>query len=148
MTTGETWVKRERDKVLAYLPGNVDQHGRVADVPAFQVEPYFAIWAVESTKQDNRTAFWVFSGDISTDVAERDWADPDDNPRKALVRILAQWASYIPDLEQGRSPPEVTFQGGAEELKVLAEAFRSRLRLLGSWAEDDENWGEDCPLDT
>ena len=47
----EEWVNKERIKVEIYLKKEGIEKPNVGPWPAFDVAPYFAIWAVESNKE-------------------------------------------------------------------------------------------------
>jgi hypothetical protein len=146
--TEAAWVKQEHDKVMTHLAKHLEHHALCSEWPAFHVEPYFAIWPVASIRIPHAVAFWAFSGDIGTDLIERNRHDDADNARKALIRILSKWVAYLPYLVLGENPPGVSHQRSKQELLALVEPLRGRIETLSNWAEDDGLWGEDCPLDT
>jgi hypothetical protein len=65
----EKWVAEERQKVIDYLFSQHCEHGGVGEWPAFHVDPYIALWAVQSLKTPGRIGWWAISGDVPTDYA-------------------------------------------------------------------------------
>ncbi|MCM8542162.1 MAG: DUF4826 family protein, partial [Lentisphaeraceae bacterium] len=63
----EVWVKSQREEVIQYLINQNIKKPNVGSWPAFDVTPYFAIWAVESKKVTGAIGWWAFSGDCPTD---------------------------------------------------------------------------------
>ena len=89
----ETWILLERTKVEAYLNKEGIENPNVGTWPAFEVSPYFAIWAVESKSSPGKIGWWAFSGDCPTDYISEDGIN---HPRGALERLIEKWRQYIP----------------------------------------------------
>ena len=140
MNKEEKWIQSERKRVVQYLKNNVDQYNAVGEVPAFYFYPYFAIWAIESKNCVGSVGFWVFSGDIPTDIVLRDWNDNDDNPRKALKRILKIWRKYIPYLSKGKNPPDIKMGNNIKERKEISELLLRRIKILNEILKDNDVW--------
>ncbi len=134
-TEYEQWVTGERRRVKDYLEGQGLASPNVG-WPAFDVPPYFAIWAVESQRVPGKVGWWAFSGDCPTDYVSEDGTC---HPRDALKLLLERWRTYVPSLKAGRQPAGVRFGDGAS-LETLGELLESRVGILAAWHEDDGLW--------
>jgi hypothetical protein len=142
----DTWITDQRTNVLLYAQKNCANFGMLGEWPAFCVPHCLAIWAVESTNHPTWVSFWVFPGDLPTDVICRDWDDDQDNPRKALYRMINVWKTYFPYLENGQSPPTMTLGNGYDQRIQMSQMLLSRCSTLESWLYDDGIWEDDCQL--
>ncbi|MDJ0613501.1 MAG: DUF4826 family protein [Rhizobiaceae bacterium] len=130
------WVGQQRENVETYLQGHGIDTPNVGEWPAFEVAPYFAIWAVESQRLPGQVGWWAFSGDCPTDyVSEKGHS----HPRAALGTLLENWRSYIPHMKANRMPPNVEFGQGAQ-LSELGQLLEARVGILEEWYLDDEMW--------
>lgn len=128
----EEWVEQQRTKVYEYLERQGVSSPIISDWPAFDVEPYFAIWVVESKKCPGTIGWWAFSGDCPTDyVAESGEA----HPRAALKNLMHNWQSYLPYMKKGKQPPKTKF-GNGTNLQDLGKLLESRVRILEKWHND------------
>ena len=66
----DAWVRREREKVVAYLTSQRCDHGGIAEWPAFHVDPYVALWAIQSRTVAGRVGWWAISGDLPKDYEQ------------------------------------------------------------------------------
>ena len=134
----DKWVSLQRQDIEHYLERQGIKSPNVGLWPAFDVAPYFAIWAVESQKTAGKIGWWAFSGDCPTDyVSEMGEC----HPRAALGNLLESWRNSIPHMKVGRSPPN-TRLGPEEDLSMLADLLESRVALLHRWYLDDKLWDD------
>jgi hypothetical protein len=132
----DRWVDEERGHVERYLVHHGIDSPTVGPWPAFEMAPYFAIWAVESHLQPGSIGWWAFSGDCPADfVAE----DGNCHPRNALRLLLERWEASIPYMKAGVQPPGVKF-GEDDQLKLLAGLLETRIEIYTEWLENDELW--------
>ena len=134
----ERWVEEVRDDVYAYLEGQGIQKPNIDEWPAFEVAPYFSIWAIESQRNPGKIGWWAFSGDCPTDYVSE---DGECHPRAALKTLIENWQGYILHMKQGIQPPKTKI-GKGENLYELAELLSSRIDILREWEEDDSIWRE------
>ena len=124
-----------------YLATEAARHGtrfgRVGDWPAWHVEPYSSVWAVESVRSPGCVGWWVICGDLPTDYVSGGGLN---NPRTAVREIAARWLDYAPDLRAGRPNPNIAIGSGTAS--GLADLLEARARLLLCWADDDSIWAE------
>ncbi len=135
----ENWVTQERERVVQYLKDQNVTHNGVGEWPAFDVAPYFAIWAIQSKRAIGQVGWWAFSGDIPTDYISSQ-NSPD--PRKALGTLLETWQAHIPYLKSGKNPPAIKMGTGDEERKELGDLLEKRVTILKKCYEDDAIWAE------
>ncbi|MBL8207132.1 MAG: DUF4826 family protein [Blastocatellia bacterium] len=134
----ENWVRQQREQVIQYLQDQDITHNGVGTWPAFEIAPYFAIWAVKSRKFPGQVGWWAFSGDIPTDyISGHNLLDP----RAALGDLLKTWQEYIPYLKRGEPPPGIKV-GNAKNREELGDLLERRIRLLKESHEDDALWAE------
>lgn len=133
----EHWAGQERERVKLYLESEGIQSPNV-QWPAFDVPPYFAIWAVESKRSPGKVGWWAFSGDCPTDYVSEDGSC---HPRNALKRLLQQWQSYLPELDAGRQPAGARI-GTSQTPEGLGKLLESRITLLTRLLNDDERWAD------
>ena len=132
----ESWVAEERIKVINYLESEGIESPNVGEWPAYEVAPYFCIWAIESKKAEGYVGWWAFSGDCPTDyVSEKGKS----HPREALKDLLENWKTNIPYLKNGEQPPNAKL-GDGSNLIELGELLEKRVSLLEQLASNDEYW--------
>jgi hypothetical protein len=143
LTPEETWCAARRLQVSEYLATEAPTHGtrfgRVGDWPAWHVEPYVSVWAVESVRSPGQVGWWVICGDLPTDYVSTSGLD---NPRAAVRAIAIRWLDYAPHLHEGQAHPEITIGNGTPDPE-LAELLKSRAKLLLDWADDDSVWPDE-----
>ena len=66
----EEWVAQERAKAIAYLSSQKCEHAGVGEWPAFHIDPYIALWAVQSPSSPGRIGWWAISGDLPNGLYE------------------------------------------------------------------------------
>ena len=132
----EKWVTTQRKIVESYLQKEGISNPNVGPWPAFEVYPYFAIWAVESKKVQGKIGWWAFSGDCPTDYVKEDGTC---HPRNALKSLLDIWRSYIPHMKNGTQPPNVKFGDGSNIIE-FGQLLEDRVKILEDWALDDDLW--------
>ena len=132
----EAWVARELEKVTYYLEKESIESPNVGEWPAFEVAPYFAIWAVESKSAPGHVGWWAFSGDIPTDYVTK---SGETHPRNGLKDLLITWRSYIPKFKNNETYPGVKLGSGAN-LPKLGELLERRVSILEEWLYDDSLW--------
>lgn len=134
----EYWVKSERKKVKEYLEKEGIENPNIGECPAFEVNPYFAIWAIESKKSPEKIGWWAFSGDCPTDYVSEDGKC---NPRNALENLINKWKEYVPSLKSGKQPKDVNF-GKKSELKEFGKLLEDRIKVLEEWLMNNDIWEE------
>jgi len=134
----ERWVEEVRENICLYLEGQGIKKPNVAEWPAFEVSPYFSIWAIESQKTPGQIGWWAFSGDCPSDYVSEDGSC---HPRAALKTLIKNWEGYILYMRQGIQPPQTSI-GKGENLEELAELLDSRVATLRSWEKDESLWNE------
>lgn len=132
----EDWVSVERGRVKAYLEREGISEPNV-EWPAFDVPPYFAIWAVESKRAPGKVGWWAFSGDFPTDYVSE---NGNCHPRSALRLLLDQWSSYLPALKAGTQPDGVNLGCGSSRPEMLGDLLEKRVAVLKRWVDDDDLW--------
>lgn len=127
---------QQKAQVEQYLQGQNVIHSGVGEWPAFEVAPYFAIWAIQSKIAEGRVGWWAFSGDIPTDyVSGQNLVDP----RAALGCLLKTWGKYVPYLKVGANPPGIEM-GNVENRKELGDLLEKRIHLLEKCYANDDLW--------
>ena len=132
----ESWIAGEREKVVAYLAKQGVDHLGVGEWPAFHVQPYLAIWAVQSKKSEGAIGWWAISGDAPTDYMSSGSVR---HPREAMAHFSRQWVEVSDYMRRGVPHPESKI-GSRSDWPVLAPLLKSRSDLLGSFAADDAIW--------
>ena len=134
----EDWVASEREKVIDYLSQQGCQHAGVGEWPAFHVDPYLAIWAVQSLKSEGKIGWWAISGDLPTDYMSRGSAH---HPRDAMRYFGSAWNAICDAMAAGIRR-DGYMVGRHEDWPELEPLLRKRAGMLLKWAEDDEIWEE------
>jgi hypothetical protein len=134
----EEWVAEERQKVIDYLASRQCEHGGVGEWPAFHVDPYLALWAVQSLKAPGRIGWWAISGDLPTDYMSNGSGG---HPRDALRHFSAEWRSVADSMNRGESHPRTKI-GTPEQWPSMAPLLQKRAKLLQDFADDDSLWDE------
>ncbi len=131
----DRWCEQQNQIVAVYLEQQEPEHLGVANWPAFDVAPYFAIWAVQSFKAPSYVGWWAFSGDIPTDYVSCDALER--HPRKGLEDLLVRWRTYIDEPGQQAE----LFQ--QQEDTDLQELLTKKIEVLTEWVEDNTLWTYD-----
>jgi hypothetical protein len=134
----EFWVEESREKAYSYLESQGIRNPNVGEWPAFEVAPYFAIWAIESQASPGKIGWWAFTGDCPSDYVSEDGSC---HPRSALQTLISNWENYVSYLKRGTQPPETSF-GSHSDPKELANLLVERISLLKGWGNDDKLWEE------
>jgi hypothetical protein len=134
----DNWVADQREKVTLYLESQGIANPNVGDWPAFEMAPYFGIWAIESQKVEGKIGWWAFSGDCPTDYVSENGKC---HPREALKDLIQNWKTYVPYMKEGEQPPN-TKLGDSSNLKELGEMLEKRVTVLSDWCKDDSLWEE------
>lgn len=134
----EQWIATEREKVIDYLAQQGCQHGGVGEWPAFHIDPYFALWAVQSLKVEGRIGWWAVSGDIPTDYMS---SSSGYHPRDAMRYFSSQWMDISDSMLAGKSRDGCMI-GSPDDRPELEPLLRSRAKLIRTFADDDELWKE------
>ena len=132
----EGWLRQEHEKVLAYLASQKCEHGGVAEWPAFHIDPYIALWAVQSPTAPGPIAWWAISGDLPTDYMS---SISGYHPRDALRHFSAEWLSVAGAMARGEAHPR-TKMGTPELWPTMAPLLRSRAAILRDYADDESLW--------
>ena len=132
----EEWVAQERAKVIAYLSSQKCEHAGVGEWPAFHIDPYIALWAVQSPSSPGRIGWWAISGDLPTDYMS---SSSGYHPRDALRHFGAEWWSVAESMRRGEEHP-LTKMGKPELWPTMAPLLERRAELLKEYADDDSLW--------
>jgi hypothetical protein len=132
----EAWVSEQRSTVADYLRREGVEHGAIGAWPAWHVQPYLAILAIESFGAPGRVGWWTISGDVPTDYVSFDDAD---HPREVVRHFARQWAEVSAFMLRGEPHPEATI-GTPDQWPALGDLLRRRAELLRSYATDDSIW--------
>jgi hypothetical protein len=132
----EVWVKQEREKVIDYLSSQHCEHGGVGEWPAFHVDPYIALSAIQSRKAPGRIGWWAISGDLPTDYMSSSCGY---HPRDALRYFSAQWLSVAESMRRGEVHPQTKI-GTPDQWPTMAPLLERRAGLLRKYADDDSLW--------
>jgi len=132
----DNWVSDQRFQVKVYLEKEGIDNPNVGEWPAFEVAPYFAIWAIESKRQVGQIGWWAFSGDCPTDYISGDGVT---DPRQALEKLLENWSHYLSFMKNNSQPPNTTMGKGVNLLE-LADLLERRILIMKDWLEDDAIW--------
>ena len=130
------WVEQERQKVLDYLVSQNCDHAGVGEWPAFHIDPYVALWAVQSTSHPGRIGWWAISGDLPTDYMN---SSSGYHPRDALRHFSAEWHSVAEYMNRGEEHPR-TKMGRPALWPTMAPLLQSRANILKDYADDDGLW--------
>ena len=63
----ERWCYEQQRKVADYLRSQGLNHGRIGEWPAWHIDPFVSIWAIESLDWPGWIGWWAISGDLPTD---------------------------------------------------------------------------------
>ena len=134
----DSWVAERRAAVVDYLRGEGVRHGEVGEWPAWHLQPYLAIFAIESVVAPGRVGWWAITGDAPTDYVSFGDAD---HPREVMRHFARQWAEYSASMLRGEPHPDVAF-GSPESWPELGDLLRRRAQILQQWADDDSIWND------
>ncbi len=131
------WVAEQRSRVADYLRKQRVTHGKTGEWPAWHVQPYLAIFAIESSAAPARMGWWTISGDCPTDYVS--FSDATDHPRKALWHFARHWAEVSSFMLRGEQHPETAI-GTPDQWPELGDLLKRRSELLAQFADDDTFW--------
>lgn len=135
----EAWVEEQRTKAAEYLAKQGVQHGEIGEWPAWHVQPWIAILAIESGVSPGRMGWWVITGDCPTDyVSFNDAA----HPREAVQLFGRRWKEASEYMLRGEPHPSITI-GDRSRWPELGALLRARARSLADAAEEDSIWEGD-----
>ena len=135
----EAWVTEQRSSVADYLRRESVKHGEIGEWPAWHVQPYLAILAVESLVAPGRMGWWAISGDCPTDYVT--FSDTTNHPREAMRHFARQWADVSEHMLRGEPHPETTI-GTPDQWPELGDLLQRRSELLFQFADDDSIWDD------
>ena len=136
----EEWCAGQRAVVAEYLSGQGAAHGEIGEWPAWHVQPYVAIWAIESLRSPGSVGWWAISGDVPTDYASS-WAGS--NPRDVLRVFAERWAEAAAQMSAGAMPEGLAL-GTPSDWPRLAPLLASRAALFSKWVADATLWDSDA----
>lgn len=132
----KAWIASQRKEVIAYLESQECAHAGVGEWPAFHVNPYMALWAVQSSSHPGRIGWWAISGDLPTDYMS---SAAGYHPRDALRHFSSEWLAASEAMDRGE--PYSGVQIGRPELwSEMAPLLRKRAEILKFYAEEDGCW--------
>ncbi len=134
----EAWCAAEREKVMVYLQTQNCHHAGVGERPAFHIDPYIALWAVQSPTHPGRIGWWALSGDCPTDYMS---SASGYHPRDALRYFSSEWLRASDAMKRGESYEGVKI-GRPELWPKMAPLLRTRAEILRKYAEDDDWWDD------
>ena len=132
----EKWCAARRKQVRLYVDGQHLKHGRIGLWPAWHVQPYLSLWAIESAACPDWVGWWVICGDLPTDYVS---ALRIKHPRTALRAFAKRWEKVADCMHRGRKHPTVRI-GERSEWPNLEPLLRARAKLLVKFADDGEIW--------
>lgn len=138
----EAWVAEQRSDVAAYLQSEGVLHGEIGEWPAWHLQPYIAILAIESAVAPGRMGWWTISGDLPTDCVN--FGDDFDHPRAVVRHFGRTWKEVSSFMLRGEPHPDLAI-GPPERWPELGDLLLKRAELLLRWADDDSMWDD---LDT
>jgi hypothetical protein len=142
LTEEEQWCESKRKRVIDYLRSQGIAHGRVGEWPAWHVDPYVSIWAIESLVDPESVGYWVIAGDLPTDYV---LCGEDRTPRGAMRDFSNRWKQAAAAMAEGRTI-DGWHVGKPENANDLAPLLASRAERLARWVDDDDLWHyEDRP---
>lgn len=130
------WVEKQRARVIDCLRSQHCEHAGVGEWPAFHVDPYPALWAVQSPTHPGRIGWWAISGDLPTDYMS---AASGYHPRDAMRYLARHWHEIADCMKRGVTHPD-TKMGTPELWPTMAPLLEKRAAILADWAEDDSLW--------
>ncbi len=130
------WVAGQRSNVADYLRGQNVRHGEIGGWPAWHLQPYLAILAIESVVAPGRMGWWTISGDVPTDYVSFNDAD---HPREVMRHFARQWSEVSSFMQRGEPHPEITIST-PEQWPELGELLQQRAVILQRYADDDSIW--------
>ncbi len=133
----EAWVAEQRQTAKDYLHSQGTKHGEIGEWPAWHVQPYLAILAIESAEFAERMGWWTISGDCPTDYVA--FSEATDHPRKAMLHFARQWEEISSYMLRGEQHPRPTI-GTPDEWPELGDLLQHRSKLLEQFAADDTIW--------
>jgi hypothetical protein len=134
----DSWVAERHGAVVAYLRGEGVRHGEVGEWPAWHLQPYLAIFAIESVLAPGGVGWWAITGDVPTDYVSFHDAD---HPREVMRHFAHQWGEVSAFMLRGERHPETTI-GTPEQWPELGDLLRRRSQLLQQWADNDSIWND------
>jgi hypothetical protein len=134
----EAWVAEQRSTVADYLRREGLQHGAIGEWPAWHLQPYVAILAIESFVAPGRMGWWAISGDVPTDYVSFGGAD---HPREVMRHFAHQWAEISSFMLRGEPHPDTTI-GTPDQWPKLGDLLHRRAELLRRYADDDSIWDD------
>lgn len=132
----DQWLIDQRRLVEDYLSDQGILFPAIDEVPAFQVYPYLALWAVESKKAPGSIGWWAISGDLPTDYLSR---GDGREPREALMAFARNWAELAECMMRGEAHPECRI-GMPEDWPKLGNLLMRRAEMIRDISEDDAIW--------
>ena len=134
----EKWIAAEREKVIAYLSSQRCEHAGVGEWPAFHIDPYIALWAIQSPSHPGRIGWWAISGDLPTDYMS---SSSGYHPRDAMRYFGSTWLAASESMRRGETHEGMTI-GTPNLWPTMAPLLKTRAELLRKYADDDNLWDD------
>jgi hypothetical protein len=134
----QLWCDDQRSIVAGYLAQQGVEHGEIGEWPAWHIQPYVAIWAVESIVRPGWVGWWAISGDLPTDYTS---CGAERHPRAGLRDIAQRWKEGASLMAQGETTPDWNIGTRANQTD-LSQLLAARVDLLLSFVADDTLWPE------
>jgi hypothetical protein len=134
----QLWCDYQRSIVAGYLAQQGVEHGEIGEWPAWHIQPYVAVWAVESIVRPGWVGWWAISGDLPTDYTS---CDAERHPRVGLRDIAQRWKEGASLMAQGKTAPDWNIGTRANQTD-LSQLLAARADLLLSFVADDTLWPE------
>jgi hypothetical protein len=132
----EIWINGQRRCAEEYLRTQQVDHRGVGEYPAFHLDPYVALWAVQSKNSPGSIGWWAITGDLPTDYIS---SKEGRHPREALRAFARHWSEVSEFMLRGEAYPGYVI-GPPDRWPELGELLRRRAEILKSYADDDELW--------
>ena len=130
------WVSEQRNTVASYLQRQGVQHGKIGEWPAWHLQPYLAVLAIESFAAPGHMGWWAISGDVPTDYVSFQDAG---HPPEAMHYFAHRWAEIASCMLRGEPYSDTTI-GTPDQWPVLGDLLQRRAILLEQFADDDSIW--------
>lgn len=134
----ERWCAEQREVVVRYLRAQGMTDPLVGEWPAWHVDPYVGIWAVESVVRPGWVGWWAIAGDLPTDYVT---VGEVRHPRQGMRDIAARWKEVAAYMRRGELHPTCRM-GTPQTWSTLAPLLESRVLTLENFASQDAIWPE------
>jgi Domain of unknown function (DUF4826) len=139
LSSEDEGIANERMRVEEYLRRHGVDHLGVGEFPAFHVQPYLALWAVQSKKSPGWIGWWAISGDLPTDYIS---SNEGRHPREALHAFAGHWVKAANAMLDGKKYADYSI-GTPEQWPELGKLLKRRARVIRRFAADETLWADE-----